>query len=158
MVNSVLLNHPAGYAGTYNYDLLTSASNELLIVNSVFGQVGALYVNTTDVRAINNRYFEILDGAALFEGMVTANDIVALNGLPNCSGNAMTANEFADPTAGDFSLKVGSEWIDAGTQQGVLLPSFDYNGNPRIAGGAIDIGPIERVTNRSETRFWAGYK
>lgn len=43
----------------------------------------------------------------------------------------------------DFRPLDGSPCIDAGTGEGVLLPSFDHWGAPRVMGAAPDIGPYE---------------
>lgn len=143
MVNSVLLHHPVGYAGTFDYNAVSPQPNKMEIVNSVFGEVKGFYVGTTDLRASHNRYFSILEDVAIIEGLVDAENADQLNSLPNCSGNAMSTLQFVNPTAGDFSLTSDSEWIDAGTSEGVLLPSFDFYGNARIIGDGVDIGPIE---------------
>jgi len=141
MVNSVLLGHRVGYAGAMGYDEPSTYSLE--IVNSVFGDCKGFYVGTHSFTAKNNRYFSILDAAALVEGAVNAANATQLNALPNCSGNAMSTNQFADPAHGDFSLRPTSSWINAGTRLGVLLPVFDFLGNRRVVGGQVDIGPIE---------------
>ncbi|MFH1742716.1 MAG: choice-of-anchor Q domain-containing protein [bacterium] len=143
MVNSVLLRHTVGYAGTFDYEGVSQTANKMEVVNSVFGEVKGFYVGTTDLRAYNNRYFNILDDAAIISGQVDAENAEQLNTLPNCSGNATSTSQFVNPSAETFSLISGSEWIDAGMSQGVLLPSFDYYGNARVVGSAIDIGPIE---------------
>lgn len=155
MVNSVLLGHPVGYAATMGSDAPSTYSLE--IVNSVFGECKAFYVNTAAFRAKNNRYFDILEDANLVEGLVTAANAAQLNALPNCSGNAISTNQFTNPTSGDFSLKRGSPWLDAGTRQGVLLPSFDYLGNPRVFGAEVDIGPIESRSSRVGATDWTLY-
>jgi hypothetical protein len=154
MVNSVLLGHRVGYAGVMAYDSPSTCSLE--IVNSVFGECKGFYVGTHDFTAKNNRYFNILDGAALVEGAVNAATATQLNLLPNCSGNAMSTNQFANPAGGDFSLKPVSSWINAGTRQGVLLPVFDFLGNPRIFGNQVDIGPIE--FSRTPATDWNSYR
>jgi len=156
MVNSVLLHHPIGYAATMACDAPSTYSLE--IVNSVFGECKAFYVNTSAFKAKNNRYFSILEEANLVEGMVNATTAAQLNGLPNCSGNAVSTNQFANPPAGDFSLTPGSSWINAGTRQGVLLPSFDYLGNPRVFGTEVDIGPIEFGYSRTGAMTWNLYE
>jgi len=158
IVNSVLLGHPVGYAGGFNGDLWTTQTNRFEIVNSAFGECHAFYINTTDLHARNNRYFDILDLANIIEGMRTAADAAQLNALPNCSGNAMSTNQFTNPAGGDFSPRAGSPWIDAGTQTGVLLPAFDYFGNPRVVGSGIDIGPVERQSNLTPAPSWRGYR
>lgn len=53
---------------------------------------------------------------------------------------------FVDAAGGDFALEPGSPGIDAGDDAppGGLGP-FDLEGNPRIAGAAVNIGAVERV-------------
>lgn len=143
MINSVLLEHPVGYAGTYGYDETQPVSNRLLIANSVFGRVRSFYVNTANFNALHNRFCDLVDDASLFDGVVFAGSAEALNALPNCAGNALSTLQFVNPNAADFSLIKNSEWIDAGASAGVKLPAFDFLGNARIAGKEVDIGPIE---------------
>lgn len=141
MVNSVLLRHPVGYAGTIAADNPTT--QPLRIVNCVFGEVRDFWVRTTDFGALNNRFFDILDDSPLVSGHFFAQDDIQLNALPHCDGNATSTNQFINPDGGDFSVPPASEWIDAGTSATSPMPDFDYFGNPRVSGDAIDIGPIE---------------
>lgn len=143
MVNSVLFHHPSGYAGAFSYDATQTSSLTLEIVNSVFAETRAFFTNTTNLYAKHNRYVDIVEGSPLFEGRVDAPDLAALNSLTNCAGNTESSNQFSNPGADDFTPVAGSVWIDAGTSTGILLPSFDFLGNPRCSGGAVDIGPIE---------------
>ena len=141
MINSLLLGHPAGYAATFSYGTISTSSFE--IVNSVFGKVQGSYTGSSNLTARNNRFFDLVGGVAVLSGSLEAENPDQLNALPNCSGNAMSTDQFVAPASGDFRLIPGSEWIDAGTSDAVLLPSFDYLGNPRIEGKTVDIGPIE---------------
>lgn len=143
MINSVLLGHPVGYAGTYGYDTASPLATRFEVVNSVFGQVKSFYVTTNNIQILNNRYGEILEDANLYNGFYEVRTAEELNRLPNCGGNAISSLQFTDPEHGDFSLLPGSAWIGVGTSQGIRLPAFDFHGNPRIAGGNVDIGPIE---------------
>lgn len=156
MVNSVLLDHATGYGAVMAYDAPTSYSLEIL--NSVFGTCKAFYVGTPAFTAKNNRYVNILDGANLVEGAVTALTAAQLNALANCSGNALSTNQFKNPASGDFSLVAGSPWIDAGIRQSVLLPAFDYLGNPRVYGAGVDIGPIESGYALTRAPAWELYR
>jgi hypothetical protein len=143
MINSVLFSHPVGYAGTFAYDATQTSSLKLEIVNSVFAETKGFYTATTNLHALHNRYVNILEQAALFDGSIHAADAPALNAIPGCSGNAQSTSQFVNPASGDFSLIAGSDWINAGTSAGVLLPSFDFADNPRLLGGEVDIGPFE---------------
>jgi len=155
MVNSVLLRHTVGYAGVYAYD--EPATTPLEIINSIFGEVKSFYVGTDKFSALHNRWFDMIEDNGVISGNFNADTGEQLNALPNCSGNAMSTNQFVNPAAGDFSLKSGSVWIDAGVSAGVRLPSFDYRGHPRISGSGVDIGPIEYQTPPPPVCFWMLY-
>lgn len=51
--------------------------------------------------------------------------------------------KFVDAAAGDFRLAEGSPCIDAGDDPAVEGYDVDLDGNPRIAGAAVDLGPYE---------------
>lgn len=144
MIHSLLLGHPVGYAGAFSYNQPSTALLE--IVNSGFGECRSFYTNSANLRALNNRFFNLVEEPPLFSGAVEAADPAALNALPACGGNALSGPPFVNPAAGDFSLLAGSDWINAGADAaaGVLLPSFDLAGKPRIVGSAPDTGPLER--------------
>ncbi|MDD2905078.1 MAG: choice-of-anchor Q domain-containing protein, partial [Sulfurimonas sp.] len=57
---------------------------------------------------------------------------------------------FVNEANGDYNLTASSDLIDAGTTTitGITLPTTDLNGNARIVGGSIDIGPYEFSTTR----------
>ncbi len=154
MINSVLYEHPIGYAATYAYDFSAPIDTTMEIVNSVIGRVKSFYINTTDYQITSNRFVYMVDDSALFSGQLTAETIEQLNAAPNCMDNGITELQFQAPEEGNFSLTEGSAWIDAGRTDGVLLPSFDMIGNPRISGTSIDIGPIESFGNDSSLNCW----
>ncbi|HPB32225.1 MAG TPA: hypothetical protein PLB62_12280, partial [Candidatus Sumerlaeota bacterium] len=112
---------------------------------------------TENLTALNNRWFGILDDAAILEGRVNADDAAALNAVAGCSGNAMSTNQFTDPTGRDFSTRDGSEWRDAGATGAMLLPAFDFYGRSRIGGSAPDIGPVEFHLPGTQPEAWASY-
>ena len=57
-------------------------------------------------------------------------------------GNIDLDPMFADPMNGDFRLTKDSPCIDAGTNL-PNLSATDLDGNPRIIGGTVDMGPFE---------------
>ena len=60
-------------------------------------------------------------------------------------GDSMIEDDplFAAPETGDFHLLYGSPCRDAGTAAAPHLPEFDFEGDPRTAGGLADMGAAE---------------
>nr|MBS3809774.1 hypothetical protein [Desulfobacterales bacterium] len=54
---------------------------------------------------------------------------------------------FVDPDSGDYSLKSGSNAIDAGTDLSAEMDSVDIAGTSRPQGSAWDIGAFEYVSS-----------
>jgi len=68
--------------------------------------------------------------------------------LPGCTlitgpGNIAADPRFVEREAPDYHLTVGSPCRDAGDDNAPGLPSFDFEGDPRRAGGRVDMGADE---------------
>jgi len=61
------------------------------------------------------------------------------------NGNFSSDPLFMSAANGDFHLKLGSLAIDAGNNSAPNLPTTDFDGNPRIANGTVDLGAYELV-------------
>ncbi|MCY2924787.1 MAG: hypothetical protein NT031_05010 [Planctomycetota bacterium] len=59
------------------------------------------------------------------------------------TGNMDLAPGFADTANGDYHLTAGSPCVNAGTNTAPQLPATDMDGDPRIAGGTVDMGAYE---------------
>ncbi len=62
--------------------------------------------------------------------------------MPSGSGNITNPPSFVDAAAGDYRLKCGSPGINAGGNSYVVTAT-DFNGNPRIVDGTVDMGACE---------------
>jgi hypothetical protein len=141
IVNCLLMEKSVGYAGTMNYGHTNSPHFE--IVNSIFADLdNPFYFYTTNFSIRNNlfdgqqsRLFDYQGGSLL--------DVAQLNATPGCSSNIAGLPGLISPASSNFIPGYGSACVDAGTTNGVVLPSFDFWGRPRVVGAAPDIGPIE---------------
>lgn len=128
--NCVLMNNFAsGYAGGASYSTLNNCT--------IFGNhspVGAGALTCTLNNCIS--YYNLGENA----GGCTLNYCC----VPDASGVGCITNVplFVNQAAGDFHLQSSSSCINAGNNAYVTTAS-DYEGNLRIAGGAVDMGVYE---------------
>src|SRR6185436_6409949 len=59
------------------------------------------------------------------------------------TGNIDLAPAFADSVNGDYHLTTSSSGVNTGTNTAPQLPSTDFDGDPRIVGGIVDMGAFE---------------
>jgi predicted outer membrane repeat protein len=64
-------------------------------------------------------------------------------GLSNPNGNINAPPLWVDPARGDFHLQSGSPCRDAGSDNAPGTPATDFDGNPRVVGGVVDMGAFE---------------
>jgi len=129
MDNCVIYENFADYGGGFDSGTL----NNCTLVNNTAG----IYGGAADYSALNNCI--IYYGGDTFDC-----------GLNNCcadstdsrSGFFTLAPQFVDLAGGDFHLRTNSPCINAG-RNAYATNSTDLDGNPRIAGGTVDIGAYE---------------
>ena len=64
-------------------------------------------------------------------------------------GNISADPLFVDPAGGDFHLLQSSPCLDQGSNAAPGLPDIDYDGDPRVINGVVDMGADEYVPNTS---------
>ena len=131
------------------------ASNLLLLSNS-----SGIYISRSDDSKIYNSIFKDnntsdIDGSSSTIIFYLDNNYIDISkvNVSNFPKNNIFSGVnlgFVDEANGDYNLTVSSDLIDAGTTvvDGITLPTTDLNGNARIAGANIDIGPYEFSTTR----------
>ncbi len=105
--------------------------------------------NTSDTLTYDNNWaeqapdYDIYDGTTLgytFIGDVTTN-IVGTD--PGLVAPTLTCTDTENAAIANFALQSTSPCVNMGDTLGITVPPFDYAGNYRISGSAIDIGAYE---------------
>jgi hypothetical protein len=133
---------------------VTEILNSLIIDNISGGLAttsGSPYILNTAF--INNGDFDIDVVATVYNCYVDENKIY----VPSFTqGNIFGGNlDFINQENGDFHIGENSVLIDAGTTDvnDIVFPTTDFDGNQRISGGSIDIGPYELSITTSITYY-----
>ena len=142
IVHSLLLHKGDGYSVSFNYDD-PETTNKFEIINSLFSDLDyGMYYKTTTFHCRNSLFHDM--PSYLFQrpaGILY--NVSQLNAIAACSNNLSATPQYVGETNSDFSPCYGAPQINAGCSNGVLLPAFDYFGQPRVRDSAPDIGPIE---------------
>jgi predicted outer membrane repeat protein len=135
--------------GCYGSGVLANVS---FTGNGAGGRGGAIYGDFTLRNAILWGDEAVLGGAEIYNGGVVSYSLIQGSGgsgagwslLATDGGNNIDVDPlFIDGGAGNLRLGVGSPAIDAGDDTVPNLPATDLDGNPRIAGYAVDMGAYE---------------
>ena len=149
VTNSIFAND-----STDSYDHALYVKNDLLIINSLFKNRSRAVIGNN--MTVYNSAFSGNATSLSASTLVTNNNYIDEGTIDSTtSSNKDNIYEgvqlgFVDETNGDYHLTASSDLIDAGTTSvsGVTLPETDLDGNQRISGATIDIGPYEYSTTR----------
>ena len=155
LLNNTFFSNSAGkygggvYMSASRSQAVFSLYNNIIWGNSAYADEinrgDDIYILSTSSEVIV--YYNLLGANSNF---VTASseDFVIIDATNYTYSNNITANPmFVDPINGDFHLQWGSPAIDAGISNISNLPSTDFDGDPRIINGFIDIGADEYSGN-----------
>ena len=124
------------------YSASPTIVNNLLVGNSDYG---INEENTSADPAVSyNLFHDNGDGVYLDEGDTPHLNTTTLNGLvAEAHDNLDGDPAFADQPGGDYHLTTGSPAIDAGDKDVPGLPETDFDGEPRVMNGRVDVGADE---------------
>ena len=134
----IYLNYDSAQADIYNNIFWNNTSsmggNDLYIDND-----GDSNGAGSTVRVFNNNF-----GVKSDFTTAQSEDFIVVDSGSYSYGNNLTQDPmFVDPANGDLNLKSNSPMINKGEPNAPSLPSTDFEGNPRVVGGAPDIGAYE---------------
>ena len=136
--NTVTDNQPGCCGGNASEIFIGEVSNQITLQNNLLiatGSGSALWCQQylSPPVFMNNDVFSA--GNTAYGG--SCPDLTGTN------GNQSTDPVFVDLLGDNVHLQAGSPMIDAGTNAASPEPTVDFDGDPRVAGGTVDIGADE---------------
>ena len=165
---SSIITGGGSYQSPVNVSYLPLLNNCLIISNYCYGNIGyggGVYFYGPKINAINCTIIgntANTQGGGVCNGYLL-NSIVIHNNCPsnpNAFGTRLTNCWTSDPlfinlAGGDYHLSANSPCINAGNNA-YISGTNDFDNNPRIAGGTVDIGCYEYQTPTSVLSYaWA---
>lgn len=159
MVNTLITgNHSGNDAGGMYND---AGSLPVLINSTIAGNTGfagseAIYNRDASVLFKNSIVFGGISGADYTAQYSLIEDENVGGNMRVSAGDVSLSDVFADPLAGDYSIKKHSAVVNKGSN--ALFPGLDANtkdlaGNPRLAGLTIDLGAYENSDGALPVRW-----
>lgn len=158
ITNSIISGNNAGYRGGGFYSSFASQTITNNVINSIIANNYAnengngMYLNYNNYRILNSILINNGGNEITGAGVTVINCYIDPSKIMvpslDIENSIFGGNlDFADQGNGDFHIGKDSILIDAGTTsiEGISYPSFDFEGNERISGSAIDIGPYEFI-------------
>lgn len=134
LTNNTVINNNATYGGGIYLQLYYPSSSADFHNNLFYNNTG----NTGGDVVIENWHNGVINvfnnnfDPAKFSGTITAE-----------GGNVNLDPMFVDPLNGDYHLSPNSPMINAGSNSAPSLPLYDFEGEARVQGPAVDIGADE---------------
>ena len=134
--NCLIVSNAAAYIGG---GVISCTANNCTVIGNSAGSGGGGGANSS---TLNNCivYYNFATTGSNFIG--SSFNYCCTSPDPGGPGNTTVQPGFADQTSGDFRLAANSACINAGRNMYVTTTK-DLDGNPRIAGGTVDIGAFE---------------
>ena len=150
LTNNTIINNKGGirYDGGGGIHILPHDSSETIIINNLlYGNTNQQNASGNDIYIVNDEDGNYQTGdITLTNNVFDINNIYIQRSFPIDVSNINNIDPlFIDAANGDYRLSSDSPLID----QGVVtdnVASTDLDGNPRIAGAAVDIGAYEYQT------------
>ncbi len=155
--NCIFVGNTAGKSWGSGGGAIYNSRSDAVITNCTFAHNAA--VNYTDGGAIYNQQSSpaitncIFWGNTAEYGPAVNDDDQSESKISYCnieekwyagtSGNISTDPLWADPQNNDFHLLAESPCIDSGTDNALGIQETDFEGDPRIIGGSVDMGADE---------------
>ena len=162
LLNNLFVKNSQSGSGYVGGGALLSATaldmiNNTFTDNTAAGIGGGVYIGVGGVSEILHVYNNIIWGNTSGSGggdvhlagtgsrkEFVNNNASELTGVWDLfTGNLDLAPAFADPVNDDYHLTAASPCVNAGTNGAPELPATDLDGDPRIAGGTVDMGAYE---------------
>jgi len=134
----------------YSDSAILNVYNNILfdnIANAGGNDGDDLYVNSDGdenyIGSTVNLYNNDFSGNADFDPGQSEDLYISYTEKYHHANNIQKDPQFVDPANGDFHLKPTSPCIDKGKNDAPELPDTDFEGDPRIINGTVDIGADE---------------
>ena len=157
--NNIFLDNNATHGGAIYRKLNRLLESSYIFNNLFLNNLNTVYFEDSETNYVlnnifksNNQYDVNTSTSAVVDLKNNYINPDYIHGTTFISNNIFSGVNigFQNEAIGDYNLTILSDFIDAGTTNvtGVVLPTTDLNGNARIVGGNIDIGPYEFSTTR----------